>query len=380
MPNDTMPNDAMPDDLAFHPSNDTRTLTGHDYLSDEVFELERQRLFHGGWMFAVRADTLQRGNRTVVDLAGESVLITRDLDGSLHALANVCRHRGARLCDQHNDTRQGSLMCPYHAWTYSLDGRLIATPHLDDSDVDKASNSLWAYHVREWHGFVFVSLANEPPPFDEWLTTHCSDLLALKRFALGDLKVAHTTVCEVAANWKIIVENYQECLHCTRVHPELVAVIPLYRTGWVVDATREDGGVTMAADYSTGYESGNEMPALPGLSEVDRTSYYGCTSFPNLFVDISGTCAVVTGLFPKGPNHTTMVMEFLFAPDVIADPEFDPAPIIEFNELVATQDNLVCERVHLGVSSRAFTHGVLTPKDALVIAFTQHYLAARGPL
>ena len=363
-----------------HP-HDTRTLTGHDYLSDEVYELERQRIFHCGWMFAARADKLRRGNLTVVDLAGESVLITRDLEGNLHALANVCRHRGARLCDQHsqhNETVQGSLMCPYHAWTYALDGRLIATPHLDDTDVDKASNSLWAYHVREWHGFVFVSLADDPPPFHEWLTTHCGELLALERFALGDLNVAHTTVSEVAANWKIIVENYQECLHCTRVHPELVAVIPLYRTGWVVDAARDDGGVAMVADYSTGYEGGSEMPPLPGLSELDRTSYYGCTSFPNLFVDISGTCAVVTSLYPKGPNHTTLVMEFLFAPDIIADPAFDPAPIIAFNELVANQDNLVCERVHQGVSSRAFTHGVLTPKDALVIAFTQRYLAARG--
>ncbi|HRB03598.1 MAG TPA: SRPBCC family protein, partial [Ilumatobacteraceae bacterium] len=134
------------------------------------------------------------------------------------------------------------------------------------------------------------------------------------------------------------------------------------------------------ADYSSGYEGGKEMPPLPGLSEVDRTSYFGCTSFPNMFVDISGTCAVVTSLFPKGPNHTTVVMEFMFAPEVIADPAFDPTPIIEFNELVADQDNAVCERVHLGVSSRAFTHGVLTPKDELVIAFTQHYLAARGTL
>ena len=102
----------MPNDLTNHP-HDTRTLTRHDYLSDEVYELERQRLFHGGWMFAVRADTLQRGNRTVVDLAGESVLITRDLDGSLHALANVCRHRGARSCDQHSGGRQDALVIAF---------------------------------------------------------------------------------------------------------------------------------------------------------------------------------------------------------------------------------------------------------------------------
>ena len=359
--------------------DDTRTLTRLDYLSDEVYEIERQRIFHGGWMLAARADRLQPGNRTVVDLAGESVLLTRDLDGQLHALANVCRHRGARLCDQHNDSGQGSLMCPYHAWTYALDGRLIATPHLDGDDVDKASLPLWAYHVREWQGFVFVSIASEPPSFEQWMSTHCADLLALERYGFGDLRVAVTTTCDVAANWKIIVENYQECLHCTRVHPELVELVPVYRTGWVTDHSRDDGGVTLAHGYSMAADS-TTLPLLPGITDLDAQSYYGGTIFPNAFIDVTGTSAVLSTLYPKGPHLTTMTMEFMFAPDTIAAAGFDPAPVVEFNELVAAQDNLVCERVQQGVSSRAFTHGFLTAKDDLVVHFTQHYLAARGPV
>jgi Rieske 2Fe-2S family protein len=359
--------------------NDTRTLTRADYLSDEVYELERQRIFHGGWMVAARAERLQPGNRTVVELAGESVLITRDLDGQLHALANVCRHRGARLCDQHTDSGQGSLMCPYHAWTYALDGRLIATPHLDNDDIDKASFPLWRHHVREWQGFVFVSVAKDPPDFDQWMLTHCADLLALERWGFGNLQVAVTTSCDVAANWKVIVENYQECLHCTRVHPELVDLVPVYRTGWVTDHTRSDGGVTLSHGYSL--EAGqSSLPLLPGISELDARSYFGGTIFPNAFIDVSGTCAILSTLFPKGPGLTTMTMEFMFAPDTIAAPGFDPSAVVDFNELVAAQDNMVCERVQQGVSSRSFTHGVLSPKDDLVIAFTEHYLAARGPV
>ena len=125
-------------------SDITRTLTTHDYCSEQVYEIERQRFFHGGWFLALRADTLAPGNRTVVDVAGESILVTRDLEGVIHAFANVCRHRGAKLCDERSDSNQGSLMCPYHAWTYALDGRLIATPHLDNDDVDKAALSLWS--------------------------------------------------------------------------------------------------------------------------------------------------------------------------------------------------------------------------------------------
>jgi Rieske 2Fe-2S family protein len=102
--------------------------------------------------------------------------------------------------------------------------------------------------------------------------------------------------------------------------------------------------------------------------------------FPNAFVDVTGTCVIVSYLYPKGPSHTTMVMEYMFAPDTIADPAFDPTSILEFNEMVAAQDNMVCERVQQGVSSRLFAGGVLSPKDDLVIGFVQHYLQARGPV
>jgi Rieske 2Fe-2S family protein len=359
-------------------SNDTHTLTGHEYLSEEVWQAERARLFHGGWFLAARADRLERGNRTVVDVAGESVLIARDLDGELHAFANVCRHRGARLCDAREVSGQGSLMCPYHAWTYALDGRLIATPHLSDEDIDKSTLPLWQYHLRQWQGFVFVSLAPDPPRFDEWMTLHCAELLALERYEFGRLKVAATTSCDIAANWKIVIENYQECLHCTRVHPELVDLVPVYRTGWVYDHDRNDGGVTLARGNSMSALP-VDLPMLPGSLQSDTASYFGGTIFPNGFIDVTGPCAIVSTLFPKGPNLTTMTMEFMFDPAVIDAPGFDPTPIIAFNELVAEQDNAVCERVHQGVSSMAFDHGVLSPKDDQVIAFTQHYRHTMTP-
>ena len=357
----------------------TKTLSRHDYLSEEVYAIEQQRIFHAGWFLAVRGDTLRPGNRTVVEVAGESVLITRDRDGQLHAFANVCRHRGAKLCDGPSDSEQGSLMCPYHAWTYALDGRLIATPHLDDDEVDKSQYPLWSYHVAEWQGFVFVSVAKQPPAFDEWLQVHGSELLALERYGFGDLVVAATSVTDVEANWKILVENYQECLHCTRVHPELVDLIPHYRSGWVTDHSRPDGGVALIRGHSFA-STEVDLPVLPGLSDLDASSYYGGTIFPNGLVDVTGTCVILSTLYPKGPNRTTMVMEYMFAPDTVAHPSFDPTPVVEFNDLVAAQDNVVCERVHQGVASRAFEHGVLTPKDEYVKYFVRHYLEARGPL
>ena len=355
------------------------TLTGPEYCSPEVFDLERRRIFHTGWFMALRADTLATGNRRVVDVAGESILVARDLDGTVHAYANVCRHRGARLCDDDSDSTQGSLMCPYHAWTYALDGRLIATPLLEADDVDKASLSLWSVAVAQWEGFVFVSLAQEPMPFDDWMQLHGQELLTLERYGLGALRVAVTTRAEVRANWKIIVENYQECLHCSRVHPELVEIVPVYRTGWVYDPERPDGGVTLRnRANSFSFTGTSRLPVLPGLDESDAASYFGCTMFPNAFVDVTGTSAIVTTMHPRGPDHTTVITEYMFAPTTIADPDFDPSEIVEFSELVAGQDFDVCERVQRGVSSSRFTTGVLTPKDDLVIAFVDHYRAAIG--
>jgi Rieske 2Fe-2S family protein len=355
------------------------TLSGADYCSPQIYEAERQQLFHGGWFFALHANSLAPGNRTVLDVAGESILVTCDLQGVIHAFANICRHRGARLCDDRSDSTQGSLMCPYHAWTYALDGRLIATPHLANDDVDKDALSLWSVASHVWQGFVFISLSKQPVPFDQWIELHGRELASLQRFGLADLHVALRTSCEVNANWKIIVENYQECLHCTRVHPELVELIPLYRTGWTSDHDRADGGVMLregARSLST--DGRTTVPLLPGMSDIDASSYFGCTMYPNGFVDVTGTCVIVSYLYPNGPDHTTMVMEYMFAADTIADPSFDPTSIVEFNEMVAAQDNMVCERVQKGVSSVLFEGGVLSPKDDLVIGFVQHYQASMG--
>ncbi len=354
-------------------SSHHQTLSRRDYTSAETYELERQRIFHRGWIFAGRSDRLKPGNRTTIDIAGESVLLTRDLDGTLHAFANVCRHRGSRLCDGPDDSTQGTLMCPYHAWTYRLDGRLVATPHLSDDEIDRGSLPLWRHHLRTWAGFVLLSLAAEPPEFDDWLHTYGAQLVALQRYGFGNLEVAVTTTTEVAANWKIIIENYQECLHCARVHPELTELVPTYRTGWVYEQNRDDGGVTLSRGNSFGFASDRELPLLPGIVGTDITSYFGGTGFPNMFIDVTGTSAIATTLLPSGPASTTVIAEYLFAPSTIASPDFDPTPIVQFSELVGAQDNLVCERVQRGVSSRSFTTGVLSAKDDEILWFYEMY-------
>ncbi|MFZ9628276.1 MAG: aromatic ring-hydroxylating oxygenase subunit alpha [Ilumatobacteraceae bacterium] len=353
------------------------TLTGRDYLDPAVYEVDRDLVLHRSWFVAGRGERLAPGNRDVVDVAGESVLLTRDRDGVLHAFANVCRHRGAQLCTGHSASTQGSLMCPYHQWTYALDGRLLATPRLEPGEVDTAQFPLLRHHVREWEGFVFLCVADEAPDFDHWLATDAAALSDLTRFGFGRLRIGAHASNVTAANWKIVVENYLECLHCAHVHPEFAELVPHFGTGWTWDASRGDGGVTLARGTTLSAVGVDvDVPRIEGLRAEDHDGYFGGVVFPNAFVDVTASCAVVSVLYPEGPHSTRMEMDFLFSPAALADPSFDPRPIVEFSELVAAQDSDVCELVHKGVSSRRFDHGVLTSKDAGVAAFVRRYRSA----
>jgi Rieske 2Fe-2S family protein len=218
-------------------------------------------------------------------------------------------------------------------------------------------------------------------PLEDALRDQPDSPLSFARFTLGELEIGHRTVTEVQANWKILIENYNECLHCPTVHPELIAVIPGFRRGEVYDSGRPDGGMAIVDGGDSFTRTGrSDLPVLPGLDAHDETSLYGCTVYPNMFIDVTGTGAISTILLPREAGHTTVVTEYLFRPEVIAGPAFDPSEVVEFVELVAHQDYVVCERVQRGVRSRAFTHGVLAGKDALLDSFNVRYLAQRGPV
>jgi Rieske 2Fe-2S family protein len=362
------------------PTLATPTLERAAYTSPARFEQERERIFHRGWMFVCHTSAVPSGGRRVFDVVGESVIVTRDREGHVHAFANACRHRGAQLCEPHDVTmspeacRAPSIQCPYHAWTYALDGRLLSTPRVDSGEIDRATNPLWSYRADEWNGMVFVSLDSAGASLREWLLAETPYVFEFENLRIADMIVAQRTVADVAANWKIIVENYQECLHCAVVHPELVEIVPLYQSGRVVDPDRADGAVQIVDGGNSFSPTGTEdLPTVPGIRPERVDLYRGTVVFPNLFLDITGTSISLTAMFPVAPDRTIVVGEYLFSPEVV-DPN-DPAvrDIVAFNELVGAQDYTVCEGVQRGVSSRSFTCGTLTSKDALVTDFNQHY-------
>jgi Rieske 2Fe-2S family protein len=350
----------------------TPTLGRDDYCSPAVFEAERERIFHAGWFYACHIGSLPPGHRRVVDVAGESVILARELDGAFHAHANVCRHRGAQLCDPDGAAGRGSIRCPYHAWTYGLGGALLATPRVDD--VDTSDVKLWSYHAATRKGMVFVSLARRPVDNDDWLRQHASWLDEFESLEIERLVVGARTESIVNANWKIVLENYEECLHCAVVHPELVELIPVYRTGHVLDPDRSDNNVALVdGAHSFTRDGRSALSVLPGTAPEEVAVYRGGAVFPNVMLDVTGTSASLTALFPVDPQTTVVVAEYLFNADDVAAEGFDPTPVVEFNELVGHQDYAVCERVQRGVASKAFSGSRLTAKDSLVADFVEHY-------
>ncbi|HEX9550129.1 MAG TPA: aromatic ring-hydroxylating dioxygenase subunit alpha [Candidatus Limnocylindrales bacterium] len=359
------------------------TLAGTDYTSPAVWDEERERIWFGGWVCLGRAEEIARaGDYIVHDLAGESIFVVRNLAGELRAFYNVCAHRGTRILDEEPACGHlgKAVKCPYHAWSYDFDGRLIGTPNVhEDEAFERANHPLHAVAIDEYAGFVFVSLNADAAPLLEALTASTEKITDFERYRLGELRVARRLVYEVEANWKILVENFDECLHCPTIHPELVKLVPLYRLGEVWDGEAPDGGNWMRDDASSFTITGTSgLPPLPGLEDADRHLYFGAHQFPNLMVNLHPDAVMTYLLEPRSPSHTTVTSEFLFRPETIAMPDFDPSPVVELWDLISRQDWAVCERAQRGVASRAYRSGVYPRNDRLLFDFNELYRTAMG--
>lgn len=193
------------------------------YVSDAVFAADMDHVVSRKWIMAAHVDNLrQRGDYVLFKIGDEQIVIIRENETRIRAFYNVCRHRGSTLCSQSSGNAK-KLVCPYHAWTYALDGSLVAARLMPD-DFDRAANGLHPCHVREYFGFVFINLSDgEPDDFDS-VFGDMADILDFHGFAQA--KIAHAASYPTAANWKLVVENFLECYHCQPAHPEFCSMHP----------------------------------------------------------------------------------------------------------------------------------------------------------
>ncbi|MGH7465408.1 MAG: aromatic ring-hydroxylating oxygenase subunit alpha, partial [Longimicrobiales bacterium] len=246
---------------SYHPG--ARTLARDYLVSPEIFEEEQERIFRRGWLCIGRAaDLPEPGSYRLIDVAGESIIVLRDRSDVPRAFYNTCRHRGARLlCEPAEGMLSGSIQCPYHAWTYALDGQLIGAPHMKDVEgFDRSDYPLHGAAIDMWEGFAFVNLGPAPQPLRESLGPLVG---RFTRFNLPLLRRAMTIEYDVHANWKIVFQNYNECLHCPVIHPELNGRTP-YDSGAndLVDGPFLGGSMELGAGFTSMTMSGN-LCAVP---------------------------------------------------------------------------------------------------------------------
>jgi Rieske 2Fe-2S family protein len=370
------------------------TLPRDAYLSAEHFAREAERIFHRGWFFVGRQESIPvAGDYLHVEVAGESVLIVRSRSGGLSAFYNVCRHRGSRLvmedpCADGGDGGsasghfKGSIRCPYHAWTYGLEGQLRNAPFLTESDgLRREQLSLHPVAVDMWAGFVFVNLTPSELTPDRSLSAQLADTIERTRnYPLADLRVGRRITYDVDANWKTIVENYNECYHCGPVHPELCELVPAFKQDggreldWDTGVPHREGATTFTFTGTTTREP------FPGLSEGERVRHKGELIYPNLMLSLSADHVVAFTLWPEDAGHTRIGCDFLFHPAEMAKPGFDPADAADFWDLVNRQDWQICESVQKGMSSRAFSFGYYAPMEDLSLDIRRYLADTVGDL
>jgi len=353
----------------------TKSMPQKYFVSPEIFADEQKKIFANEWLLVGHQSQIARaGDYIVQRVNGESLIVIRDKRGGMNGFFNVCRHRGSRLIE--NDGGNcAAIQCPYHAWTYGLDGRLLGAPHMDEvSDFDKADYPLHEVNLGLWEGFIFVNLSNKPQPLEKWFAP-------LKRkfshWNMSVLRPAKRIEYDVSANWKLMFENYSECYHCPGVHPQLQKVSPY-------DSAENDlhkgpflGGFMKINAGKSLTMSGNACAAFVGkIENLQQVFYY--TIFPNMLLSLHPEYVMVHQLWPQSPERTLIICDWLFHPNAFkvrgGQPPFNPEDAIEFWDMTNKQDWHVCELSQQGISSRAYEPGPFSSRESIPAAWDEYYL------
>ena len=353
-------------DRSLRPLGEATMLPAAAYTSVEVLDWELRYLFAGGWTCLGRtrelfaAGTAQRAVR--VGPVGVLLTGTPAGDGgtpAVRAFANTCRHRSHELLPDGGTARRRTVQCPYHAWTYQLDGTLHAAPGLAGlpTGTHPAGYGLVELPARDWHGWVLVNAGGAAAPLERYL----GDLAALVApYAPGGLRLAAEHRYEARANWKIVVENYHECYHCPLIHPELCRVsppasgdnydLPGAWVGGVMDLREQAETMSL-----TGRGAGVFLPGV----DRRRVRYLGLV--PNLLLSLHPDYVMAHRLVPLAPDRTEVYCAW-YLPSAVTDAGY----AVDFWDLTNRQDLAACESVQRGVSSPHFRPGPFAPNEDAV--------------
>ena len=376
-----------------------KTLPQRYFVSPDIFGEELEKIFGKQWVLVGHQSQLgQAGDYFLAEVAGESLILASDQRSTIRGFYNVCRHRGSRLLEEQGGNA-AAIQCPYHAWTYGMDGRLLGVPHMNDvPGFRKADYSLHPVNLALWEGFIFVNLADASTQRGGYISLEKWFAPLAGKFSgwnLSTLRSAKRVEYNVRANWKLVFENYSECYHCLGVHPELSKISPY-------DSAENDliegpflGGFMRIAKGKSLTMSGNACASA--IADSSRTHdrrqkvkndrdyeqehehegknqvfYYSI--FPNMLLSLHPDYVMVHQLWPQSPERTLILCDWFFHPEAFRRSDFDPDDAIQFWDMVNRQDWHVCELSQQGISSRAYEPGPYSARESIPAAWDEYYL------
>jgi Rieske 2Fe-2S family protein len=385
-----------------------KTLPREYFVSPENFVEEQQKIFSTQWVLVGHQNHIREASQYfIADVAGESMIVVRDKRGEVHGFHNVCRHRGSRLIEESSGHLPGGIKCPYHAWTYAFDGRLVGAPHMDETpEFNKAEYPLNPARLGLWEGFIFLNLADA--------STERGGYMSLQKWFeplggkfstwnLAALRPAKRIEYEVRANWKLVFQNYSECYHCAGVHPELSKISPsdsaendltegpflggfmriangrsLTMSGnacalGIADSVHaHDRGQREKSDYD--YPPSRRFGAASEQEHEGNNRVFYYSIFPNMLLSLHPDYVMVHQLQPQSPERTLILCDWFFHPQAFERDDFNPEDAVGFWDTVNKQDWHVCELSQQGISSRAYTSGPYSARESIPAAWDKYYL------
>lgn len=345
------------------------TLPAFYYTDSEFFGRELDIFFFQDWICAGRADSISNpGDYFLREIAGESIIIVRNDAGAVQSFYNVCRHRGTRICSEPAGRFEARIQCPYHGWTYSLNGRLLGAPHMDSGEFHREDYPLRRLHANTWEGHIFLNAGTNPAPLDAQL----GDLPA--RFAawdMAELRLHKRITYDIRANWKLIIANYNECLHCPILHPALNRLTDYLGTDNESPQPTYIGGAMgfRGSAETMSMDGKRRRDYLPGLNEAQRKQVCYYAIYPNLLLSLHPDYMMVHTLWPRAVNRTELICEWHFHPAELAKSDFVADDVIEFWDTTNREDWQIVEMSQAGISSRAYVPGPYSAREELLCAF-----------
>lgn len=356
-------------------ADEARMLDARYYTDPGLFDRELRAIHHEMWLHAGRCEELaEPGSYFLVRFAGVDLIVVRDERGSIAAFHNTCRHRGTLLCKEPSGRFAGSIQCPYHAWSYGLDGSLRSAPLMEKVEGFRPQDhALGAVATAVWDGHVFVNLSARPTPFSEHLAGLDQRFAA---WGMESLRAVERRSYQLQANWKLVIQNYSECIHCPIAHPllnrqshymsgENEPPQPSYLGG---SMELREGVRTLSLDEKT------TRAPLPGLDAEQRRRVYYYALLPNLLLNLHPDYMLTFELWPLAVDRTRVVCEWHFHPDEIEKHSFDPKDAVDFWDLTNRQDWELSDRAQQGISTLGYRPGPYSNREELLVGLDRFVL------